>query len=318
MLNEPKMHHFVPQFYLAGFTPSGKREDDLWVFDTSNGNSFKSKPEKIAKQKDYYKIDSNEINNNVVEEMFAKIESGTAPVINNIIKYNEIPTGEDFKILMYFLALLSVRTPGFRKVISKLTEDIARATAEITFSSEERYNSIISQMRKEGYEIDDKLNFEEMKEFIFSDRYDIKIDRTWLVYWIFETVDIILPMLHDRNWTLIKIQDPTAASFICCDRPVSLTFFEDSKSFLGPGFGLNKTFLLMPLNRRYMLMGTFEKAKEKYKADIKLTANFNSRVASGAERFIYSSKKNFIYTKPDGMIGDSYNLIEQYLNKIND
>jgi len=317
MDNEPKMHHYVPQFYLTGFTLSGEKDDNLWVFDKSSGNKFKSRPENIAKQKDYYKIDVNESDNNVVENMFAKIEGGSAPVINNIIKNNEIPQGEDFNILMYFLALLALRTPGFRQTVSNFTKDVAKGTAEMTFSSKERYESIINQMKEDGYELDNKISYEEMRDFIFSDRYDIEVDRTWLIYWIFEAIDIILPILHERNWSLIKIQDPTVASFICCDRPVSLTFFEDSKSFFGPGFGLDKTFLLMPINKRYMLMGTFEKPKKKYKADLKLIANFNSRLASGAERFIYSARGNFIYTKPDGMIGDSYYLMEQYRKKKN-
>lgn len=315
MNSEPKMHHYIPQFYLAGFTSSGKKDGYLWVFDTSNGNIFKSKPRNVGKQKDFYKLDINEIDNNIVEYTFAMIEDGTAPIIKNIIKNNELPKGEDFKILIYFLALLAMRTPAFRNTISNLLRDIARKTAEISLSTKERFESIQMQMIKDGYDINDELSYEEMREFIFSDRYDIKVSKSWQIYWILETVDIILPMLHKRNWSLVKIHDLSFGNFICSDRPVSLTWIYETGAFLPPGFALRETIVLMPLNRSLMLAGTFENIKKKARASLKTIADLNSRICFNTERFIYASNNKFIYIKPDGIIGDSDYLMEQYRGK---
>jgi hypothetical protein len=33
----PRRHHFLPQFYLAGFTPSGRRDDELWALSLKDG-----------------------------------------------------------------------------------------------------------------------------------------------------------------------------------------------------------------------------------------------------------------------------------------
>ena len=44
MANRPRKHHYVPAFYLAGFTMSGSDEDRLCVFDQSQIKSWPSSP----------------------------------------------------------------------------------------------------------------------------------------------------------------------------------------------------------------------------------------------------------------------------------
>jgi len=317
MVNEPKMHHYIPEFYLSGFTPSRNKDDYLYVFDITNGENFKVRPKNIGKQKDYYKLDADDIDPYIVEKVFSTIESGTAPVLKRTIKENKLPLGEDFKILIYFLALLSMRTPSFRKIITNLLKDMASMTAQLTFSTKERYEAIVAQMKNDGKELNDNISYEEMKKFIDSDRYDIKVSKNWQVYWILEAVDIILPKLHERNWSLVKINDSSLGNFICSDRPVSLTWVNENKSFWGPGFGLEDTILLMPLSSRFSLLGMFERTKKRIKADLRTISDFNSRIGLVAERFIYSTKNRFNYMKPDGKIGDSDYLMEQYRKKKN-
>ena len=47
-MNQPRKHarkhHYVPQFYLAGFTATGNKDGQLWVFDKETGRNWPKTP----------------------------------------------------------------------------------------------------------------------------------------------------------------------------------------------------------------------------------------------------------------------------------
>ena len=50
--NKPVKQHYVPKFYLRGFTESGKETDYLYVIEQETGKQYKSRPSELAVQKD--------------------------------------------------------------------------------------------------------------------------------------------------------------------------------------------------------------------------------------------------------------------------
>src|SRR5829696_3321193 len=56
ILTEPRQHHILPAFYLAGFTDTGGKDGTLHVFDYARKRSYTSKPEKVARERDFYRI----------------------------------------------------------------------------------------------------------------------------------------------------------------------------------------------------------------------------------------------------------------------
>ena len=49
----PKFQHYVPRFYLARFVD---QEGFIWVFDKTQGRTFRVKPENIAGQNRFYDL----------------------------------------------------------------------------------------------------------------------------------------------------------------------------------------------------------------------------------------------------------------------
>ena len=47
-----RKHHFISNFYLAGFTASGKKDNTLWVLDKQTLEQRLQKTSNIAHQKD--------------------------------------------------------------------------------------------------------------------------------------------------------------------------------------------------------------------------------------------------------------------------
>lgn len=90
--NIPRKHHYVPVFYLANFTPSGRKDNLLYVHDIERRQSRQMTPKSIAFQKGYNTLQ-------VEESLSEFFEGPAATVIREILKTGELPAGEDFDVL---------------------------------------------------------------------------------------------------------------------------------------------------------------------------------------------------------------------------
>jgi hypothetical protein len=52
-MNAPKLHHYVPQFYLRRFADVNGW---LWTWDKSRDVTFAANPERVAARKNFYRI----------------------------------------------------------------------------------------------------------------------------------------------------------------------------------------------------------------------------------------------------------------------
>ena len=101
---------------------------------------------------------------------------------------------------------------------------------------------------------------ERMRKFIASGDYTIDLDRTSHVQKIVELVHATLPLLAQRSWSLgIAISE--APDFVCSDAPVSAAptarFGNQDVLHLGNP----NTLLTIPLTRRVVLIGRYEKRR---------------------------------------------------------
>src|SRR5262249_10981087 len=141
---------FVPAFYLGGFTADGRRETLLWVFDRKSGGRFRAKPDETGYQRDYNRVDLENVDPNAVEDLFAAIESSASIVLRRIMLSCALPEGEDFDVLMMFLAASLVRNPRIREAFAHAHEAIARRRLKISVASKDMWDGIIRYMKITG------------------------------------------------------------------------------------------------------------------------------------------------------------------------
>ena len=55
--SEPRKHHYVPAFYLAGFTEEGSQDGRLRAIAKSDGRIFGGTPRTLAHQRDLYRVE---------------------------------------------------------------------------------------------------------------------------------------------------------------------------------------------------------------------------------------------------------------------
>jgi len=312
-------HHFNPQFYLAGFTVSGSKDECLWALDKKEFKQWKDKPKNLAFQTDFYRIEAPGVNPDEMEKALGKFENKIAPIVNKIIDLEALPVDKDFTMLIIWIALMVFRTPRFRRVYEKPLENIGKLVLKMMTATPEIWNNIQESMKKNGYTSKKKASYEDVKRFVESDYYTIEItkefSREFHTQLLIKFVEEIMPSLISREWSIAFVRDKSN-EFICSDNPVLLRWTKPMPKFDNPGFERENTEVIMPLNKNIALLGRFEGKSQRLWVSRKQVATINRLLAIHAQRFIYSSRKNFLWLNKDGNIGNIIDLKEE-LKRIN-
>lgn len=129
----PKIHHYVPQFYLARFV-----DDDghLWVYDKHIDNVFCSSPRNIGCEKGFYTLpELLDIGANVthLESQFSEIEGEASRIIacwlTQLEQHDRVMIPEvNREIMSQFLVLQLLRTAEAREQLLQFAEGLAQET----------------------------------------------------------------------------------------------------------------------------------------------------------------------------------------------
>jgi hypothetical protein len=85
---EPKMQHYVPQFYLRGFVGT---KDRLFVVDRRNKKAFRTGPGNVAGETHFNRIEAKSVAPNAVEKALSESESEAGPALERIKAANTNP-----------------------------------------------------------------------------------------------------------------------------------------------------------------------------------------------------------------------------------
>lgn len=304
-----RRHHYIPRFYLAGFTEKGAQDDKLWVLDQDYIKQFKASPVSIGFEKDYNAVEIDGVDPDSFEKSLSKFEGIAAPVIKKIVETEGLPPSDmDYNILINFIALMALRVPSRRKIYDQFIEDSSKIQLDIICQSKERFESYTERMRAKGVEVSN-VSYEQMVDFLKRDQFTVKADTNTHIANILRGIDAIIRPLADRQWMLV-INDNESCPFICSDNPVSIVWTKEMPIFYSPGFGLRHTEVTFPLNKRIMLLGRFEQLptiiQVKGRKEI---AMLNSRTAMYANRHIYSTYQNFPWLMKNNDIGNIKDLL---------
>ncbi|MBZ0142995.1 MAG: DUF4238 domain-containing protein, partial [Rhodocyclaceae bacterium] len=290
-----RAHHYVPGFYLAGFTPSGRRDDFLWVHDGKAKKGWRQRPREVACEKDFYRVDAEGLSPDVIEQDLAKLESACAQALARVLADRTLPSGETLAGLVGFVTLLIVRTPSFREMYLRNTRELIRFSTRFGIGHPEAFKSFQEEMAREGKPLPDGITQESLLAFLDDEsRYTIEIPQLWVLKNLFDVFRGLYPLIAKRTWSLVEA---TEEDFICSDNPVSLV--ATSPDVLPHfGFGIRDTETTFPLDRSLALVGSFDGPASVTQAG-KLQVGFlNRRTLQSALRFAYSAREEFVVSVP--------------------
>jgi hypothetical protein len=225
-------HHYIPQFYLNGFTSA---DGKFKIYNVNkkqflkNGNYFS--PESFFYEKEGNTMIANNMKSDSIEKEYSDIDEKAAKIFNQI-NNSTIPdkincTSYDFAILQYFIGVMYYRIPSnFDKV-------------ELIISQNKR-SKLGLVLKNSKNEVIDDIEFEKK---LFSDENYLKTMKIWIP-------GISYPELFNCNSPLHIITFPVGLPSICSDNPIIChnpeTFRVYSDDYIFP---LNNSKILMRGNK---------------------------------------------------------------------
>lgn len=259
--------HYVPRYYLSGFTQDST-PPLIWVYEKGSIKVFATQVENVACETYYF---PNDFENYLANEI-------EAPA-NNIlrkIKEKKIITAKDKIILSNYITVLWKRVPEGKRRLNekapKISSDIKKGLFKKIENLKIKYPSKANLLEKRRLEAQDIL-----EKFKNKPPEDI-----WRSVIPPEKTPRATSILSQMTWRFFMCKEPNA--FITSDNPVF--FFKDI------GIGKIYSELTFPISSYITLWATWRPIDEGYfPANNHVVKEINRRTASEATRYIYFSKK---------------------------
>jgi hypothetical protein len=308
MAGEPRKHHYVPQFYLAGFTDNDSKDGQLFVLDKAQRKTWTSTPKGTAHKRDFHRISAGpEGDDMAVEKSLGQVEGRWSNVLLTVIENTRLPEDEPFGDLMMFVAFMAVRVRRIRNVLSDFIGGLMKTQIQLMLSKEDGRKQFRRELAELGHEMTDE-EFDRLIEFGQGGEYTANYEQTWYVQQMVQMAATLAPLLSLRKWCLWIAEDD-APDLICSDNPVAPTWAVPAPGPMSPAFGTPNTIVSVPLNRRMAMVSMIEEELPGTRLDRKGVAAVNSMTAKYANQ-VYSPTPDFVWVMKDGGVGNTSNLLD--------
>ncbi len=127
-MSKPRKHHYLPQFYLRGFSNDGK---SVCQIEKDSSRSYMCSIRDTAAIRDYHELDGPDYEDaNALEKGLAEIEGQLAVAVAHAIEAG-IATSKTHARLVEFVSLMRVRVPAFKAHIERSVGEVVRSTGLI-------------------------------------------------------------------------------------------------------------------------------------------------------------------------------------------
>ena len=282
-MSNPKKHHFLPQFYLEGFkiTPQTSKYAQIKVIPkTVTPKSFISAIKDTGCELDYHTVDADPAfkDRKSLETAFAETEGMQAKAIKSVICNHKISFKEK-QVLAFFISIMRVRVPSYKHYIEQSLRENVQSVTRIEHRKGRlpKPPKIVEDLiKKRGGDICKVL--------------DVKISNWMILLQMTNTVvgTNIPTIIEKMNFSLVEA--PNDNNFITCDSPVTLYVpnYEVRKPY-GIGFLDREVEVSIPLNKKFLLLASWQKLPHYQMARREDVLEFNRRTIIMADKFIYSS-----------------------------
>jgi hypothetical protein len=118
---EPRKHHYLPQFYLLGFSTDGR---SIYQIEKHGLRAYTCSIRDAAAIRDYHKLDDPHfVDANATEKRLAHVEAQLARALARVIQVG-VATPETHALLIQLVALLQVRVPAFKARIEAFLQQV--------------------------------------------------------------------------------------------------------------------------------------------------------------------------------------------------
>lgn len=270
--------HYVPRFYLKGFTdpdvPEG-HEPFLWV--SEDGVSWRRKaPKNVGAEANYYVTPE-------AERTFQELETRLAPVLRTTCRREPL-TDEETMWLGTLVAMMRFRVPAIHEHWQRILSE--RQTKRVRLlTGVFRNDPLRFQAFKRGHGIPENLPLDALAPKHFTSEVTRSESIAAALDGMLPFLDVLMPM----RWHILASQAPHY--FITSDHPVYV--FDPTAAATGLSAApLSQTSeITMPLSRELAFLATWPPGDVSLvPVEPDVVANINERSKRGASRFLVAPK----------------------------
>lgn len=302
--NLPKKHHYIPQFYLKGFSVDN---NNLWVYDKSlsdKQNIKKLTTKTIAFKNNFYTYESIDKTKETLENLFCQMEGLASNVIKKISDGHEI-TQKEKADLSIFISFLWFRTPESQERMKKITTSLHEQVSRMSIAMTPNEN-LKDFFKKRGRILSDE-EINELKEFAQDkkrSKFELHIPQN---YWIKEMLQLgmdISPIFQICDWEFCVSNKPYA--FITSDNPFMLLPSKPVHPFYGLGLMTDGAKKVIPLNSKICLV-MHEPNKNPQNRYREIDKNYFKRI----NEITYKNAQRFVFSPEEGKLVKIHKLINK-------
>jgi hypothetical protein len=313
--DDPRNHHYIPQAYLRGF--GWKRGEKQWyvhAYAMKELRHFQPNIKGVCAQRDFMRVDVPGHDPYKLEEEMSKFESRARESILRVAE-TRMFDGEDRTYILNLMALFAVRYPQMREHMREFQERVLKQVLGLTLAEKGRWESQIRQMKEAGVAVNDKITYEQAKDFHERGEYTIEVPRERHIETETKLHETVLQLLGNRKWTVLYAGEDQG-KFLTSDHPVVITWDEPQKMppFMrhSPGFGMRDTEVVFPLTSTTFLVGRFDGDEGVHEASGGLIGYYNTLMIGHCFDFAFSQEPAFPYLIPP----DDLYFDDRYLERV--
>jgi hypothetical protein len=286
---EPKMQHYVPQFYLRGFVGA---KSQLFVVSRPEKKSFRTGPGNVAGENYFNRIEVEGMEPNAIEKALSEFEGEVGPALERIKEAKSLAKEEDRSLLVNFMAAIALRNPWRREAISQIHNELARGHFAAKFGTKEAFEKSAAEAKAAG-SWNDAITFEDVQGMLADASFPLPKELGIVAE--IDQHDHLTEILWNRKWQIVTAKDGT---FVTTDEPVCLRWTDGHPhGGLLPGFSLMETEIIFPLSPTLALRGSFEGTEDVIEADADTVGTINSLTISNAHNQVYAQDHSFKFMR---------------------
>jgi hypothetical protein len=278
MTTKPKRHHFLPEFYLSGFT----RDNYLWVYDRKKDEYRRQHPHNTAVIGQYYTVENPSGERDYsVEGFLSQIEGKAKCAIVKLDRGLAIGLEERLD-LAFFITLLLTRTPKFEREMQQTADRAAKLLAKHKFPTVE---AVAEHLRRSGKSYG--FTPESFHKFVHEEQFFVKGHRNIVVEAMLELAKKAQLTLALMDWSVVHAPEPWA--FITTDSPLGYIVPAELSQSGEPVLGLlsEQVTKLVPLTQRTALrIEGFGWGLAHYDLNMERVLEFSISVATECDSYV--------------------------------
>jgi hypothetical protein len=259
--------HYVPQRYLEGFSTAWDAKQ-IWMFDKLTGGWSEAAIKRVAQQRDYFPPD--------VELRLKRLVEDPGNGALRLLRDGHLLDGREVENLVVYLAVMIMRVPRKRRLgreqfPSVMQETFASIRHEIADLRAAADEGAVERLLAELLRLEAKYVSE------IPEQVQLEIENPWPSSRMIEAI-------RRMCWRCVRA--PRDFFFFTTDNPA---FF-----FSAYGVGSTESELTFPVCSHTALIGSFQGPSgtmQLVSPPVSHAKEINRRLASGADRFVYSPRK---------------------------